>query len=244
MNWKPHALALLVFCLPRLAPAANFTVSFDTTSVPSPDSSYNDGESAVFAGNGTKSGFSTALSGVNYGDDVTSNQRWGLLDNSLPWNHAVPGGLIRHGFEPTSIGSTTAKVGTDTTAASYLLLRITPGEELLFSGLAVELQQTNTLCVDPRAWASTSADNFSSIFPITGGQSGHGGRAVWSFDGLDYAGSDPLEIRIYGVVGADEGALPLLRVDGNVVPVPEPACLSLLGALALLVRRRRSCSQA
>jgi hypothetical protein len=222
---------------------AVFSMDFGAASqVTGFDPTYNDGESAVFQGRTLASDLVSTIRGWNYGDDAAGPQRWGLLDNSLPWNQQTPGILVREGFEPSAIGSTTSTLLGISTPASRIdfALGRTGGGEVLFENITLLLSPNSTLFVDSHAWAATSADGFQQAYPLNAAPV-LGQNVQFTLAGMRYQGTQPLQIRLYGILGADEGTLPLLRISGDYQAIPEmePRWLVLLVAGFLLILRRR-----
>ncbi len=209
------------------------------------DSRYADGESMLLRT--TSSGKTFTLSAANYGDDELSTSRWGLIDASKPWNRGKEGAMLQQGFAPSGIGSTkhTFSLGkgspTLDTYASYVSLKIDKSSALMFSSVKVDLI-ASTLSLATTAWAGTSADNFTSAITTSRGGLNTQGRAYsWDFANLNYRGDAPLEIRFYGLQGADAALLNSMQVQINAVSVPEARAVTMQGLMGSvwLLRRRR-----
>jgi hypothetical protein len=211
------------------------------------DPQYSDRDSMLLRT--TSNGQTFSLSAAYYGDDELSTSRWGLLDASKQWNRGKEGAMLQQGFAPSAIGSTkhlfTSGKGTPTlsTYASYVSLLIDKSSATLFSSVRVDLI-ASTLSLASTAWAGTSADNFASAVTTTRGSISSQGRAYsWDFSSLNYSGDAPLELRFYGLQGADSALINNLQIHLNAVAIPEPRAmlgLGLISAVWLLQRKRKS----
>jgi hypothetical protein len=236
---------VMLFLSMRLSGAASLTVNMiGSNPTKSPDARYNDGESMILST--TSAGLQFKLQATGYGEDELSPARWGLVDASKPWNRGKEGALIQLGFAPNAVGSTqhnfVGATGTPATMdASYLSIIIDRSSTTMFTSLKVDLV-ASALALSTTSWGGTSADGFSTATGAVRGPVNAQGRAVsWTFADLNYAGSAPLELRFYGVLGADSSLLKNIVVQGETVPIPESHTVWLVasGALALTVRRRR-----
>lgn len=89
-------------------------------------------------------------------------------------------------------------------------------------------------------WGSTNADDFASFEIATVERLSNSETMTVTFTGLNYGDNDPLEIRIYGVLGEDDGVFGIRLDVTTIVPVPEPSStLALLCSSILFLRRRR-----
>ena len=209
------------------------------------DARYADGESMVLRT--TSGGLTFSLSAVNYGDDALSPTRWGLIDASKPWNRGKEGALLQQGFAPSAIGSTThsftgaAGATKLETGASYLSVKIDKAPGTMFASIKMDLI-ASTLSMAATAWAGSSGDNFLTAFtPKRGGLSAQGRAYSWTFSNLNYLGDAPLELRFYGLQGADAAQLNSAQLQVDVIPVPESQTVIPMGLLVagLLMRRSR-----
>lgn len=207
------------------------------------DTRYNDGESMVLQT--SHNGVIGRVSAANYSDDASSSDRWGLVDASKPWNRGKQGALIRMGIAPSAVGSTRHEFGAGpgslrSTDASYISIRIERPSTTLFTDLRVDLLTSNVIAAST-AWGGTSADGFTSVAQPGRPQTNSQGRLIsWDFSNLNYTGTEPLEIRLYGLIGADIGTLKSLRVNIGATPIPEPCTMSLLVACAVMMVAKRT----
>ena len=235
-SYKLPFLAIAgVVALSKSTMAANILVQFDPlqTSV-TQDAHYNDGESAVFDAVADDPRVKVKLAGRDYLQDPLDGEEWGLLDNSLWWNEGKKGWLVRQGWESSVIGETVNHQPDGDVKAAYLQLTMSKPEEVVFGTITVSFENpVNTEFVN--LWGSTSADGFGTfslgvVEHLLGNE-----KATVTFSNLNYIGTDPLEIRIYGVLGEDDGTFGV-----RLTVIPEPT-VPLLGisALVLMFPRRR-----
>lgn len=241
-NWSRLLFALMAMACSGMSRGASVVLDLMATDAQLiSDAVYNDGESIMVST--TKGGIATTFRGVNYGDDPTSPDQWGLIDASRPWNRGRAGLMLRGGYAPDAVGSTQSsfRVGgtTGTTQASYLSIVLQNSSQTMFSGVQITLKAT-TMAVSSNTWGGTSADGFSTAFTPT---KDAGKSLTWDFTNLDFVGSGPLEIRIYGLAGGDTADLSSLsiKVTTAQIPIPEPATTGLLvfGLMVGLAGRRR-----
>ncbi|MEI6537096.1 MAG: hypothetical protein WCN98_17275 [Verrucomicrobiaceae bacterium] len=219
------------------------------------DPFYNDGNSTVFLGQ-VKAGEITAeLSARYYDSDPLRPGTNGLINSDLPWNRAdpdvpEPGYLVRFGLQPDGVGNpnhTHDPGGTEekVVPASYITFRVKSPESVIYDSASLVIQDTRGV-TPSRVWAVASDENYlvTRVAAATfTADEGHELRWEWSDLELTSSG---LEIRVYGITGADEGYFsvgPLTIITGP-PPVPEPSVSVFLGltSLALVTaRRRRSC---
>jgi hypothetical protein len=206
------------------------------------DPRYLDGESMLLRT--TSGGQTFTLSATNYGGDELSTDRWGLIDDSKPWNRGKAGALLQAGFAPNAVGSTkhTYIAGKGSppmdTYASYLSLTINKSSATLFTSVQVNLI-ASTLALATTAWAGTSADNFATAITTKGRLSGQGLNVSWDFSNLNYQGDAPLELRFYGLMGADSALLKNVQIQLNATPVPEAKSILVLASCGLWFSRRK-----
>ena len=207
------------------------------------DAYYADRESvAVRASSG---GASVLLTGRNYGEDGAATLRYGLLDGSSLNTFGQPGFVLRSGLTPNALGSQrhTYNDGhgvSGTVNASYLSFNMTAPGGTLFSEIRVDLNGYD-FNLPSRIWAGTSVDNYGRAFiPLQSVQTGLTGFSFY-LPGL--TPSPSLELRIYGLSGADEAQLMNATITATFNPitaVPEPRLtLSLVLLTSLAATRRR-----
>ncbi len=213
------------------------------------DPYYNDGNSTVFESQVSEEGLSATLSARYYDSDPLRPGTNGLINRDLPWNRAnpdtpEPGWLIRFGLNPDQVGvftHTYTEGGiSKTVPASYISFKITSPETVVYENVSLVIDEMMNV-TPSNAWAVASDENFQTVRLATETFDNEAGHALaWDWDKLTIT-SAGLEIRIYGIQGADEGSF---RFTTNAPPpLPEPSISCLLGLAALgLVngRKRRS----
>jgi hypothetical protein len=246
MNKLAYLKALLLaFWSVRLS-AATLDVSFSPMEGRSADPFYPE-TSTLSVGTSSLAGVVPTLTGRGYGVEQTGNFRWGITAGPLAWNPAKTGWTVRNGFAPDALGSTTSTSTGTAVQASYLSLVLNGlPTGTVFSGANLAFNEV-TFIQPSRAWAGTSADGFQQASPLT--FSLINGSRSWSVALGDFTNNAavPLEIRIYGVIGSDEGAFKVVHFTADalqpLVRVPEPdvrtICLGV-GLAALIALRRRS----
>ena len=211
------------------------------------DPAYADQESVSLTATSPPDHASVIITGRNYAEDGAKSTRYGLLDGTSPKNLATSGFILRGGLIPNAIGSqlSTFAAGrgqTGVTSASYLSFKMTAPSGTQFTEIRLDIEGYD-FNLPSRIWAGTSVDNFGQASLAT--QSVKSGLTNFGFNltNLNPA-SQNLELRVYGIAGADEAQLVNVTVSGtygNLVAVPEPqsAGLILLPTLAAFLMRRR-----
>lgn len=176
------------------------------------------------------SGVTVSVGGRNYGVDPSgSGERWGIQAGALPWAPEQTGFIVTNGFGPAAPGSKTTGPGH---AASYLTIAVGNVQpNTLFQNVSIDFEGLVFVRV-ANAWAATSQGNFTD-WNRAQQSSGPGGRKVSvTLPDFVWTGSDPLEVRLYGLTGMDEGAFSSVKFTATITaasPVPEPGVLLLLG---------------
>jgi hypothetical protein len=205
------------------------------------DTTYNDGESTIYTATSNDLVLTATLSGRDYMQDPLAGEEWGLIDNSTPGNDGRPGWIVRQGWESTTLGVPTNNHPDDpATKAAYLLITLDHQDDVVFDTVDVTIDQpVSTEFI--QVWGSTNADGFADYVVGNVVRLPNEEFMTISFAGLNYDGTDPLQIRIYGVIGEDDGTFGV-RIATGVTPVPEPSSTVLLLAMAGLwaSRRKRS----
>ena len=124
---KNYLLAVgILLCLTSYCDASAFLLAWDRDNpVLSPDTFYNDIESQNFHGTTNSPGVQAVMSARHYGEDPLSSTQWGLIDDSLPWNHSADGWIVRHGFSPDWKGSIYHTESGEVVEASYISIMVT-----------------------------------------------------------------------------------------------------------------------
>lgn len=195
--------------------------------------------------------FISSLSGWNYDSDPTRTGSTGLLDRAkLPVaDENEPQWIVKHGLAPSEIGSKVSSTEVNGVTyigqASYLSFKFKrdDGEQAVFENINLALTGFVNIDVDANTWAGTNKDGFTAAIAPEISQPEGEDTDVYTFDfsGLDFTTGE-LEIRIYGVLGQDQGTF---KTNIGIIPpppaVPEPSLLLLTvgGLLGLAVRRNR-----
>ncbi len=242
MPWKAMAITSLI----------DFAKNDSETSLRTYlDPYYNDGNSTVFEGQVKEGELSAALSARYYDSDPLRPGTNGLINSDLPWNRAdpdtpEPGWLVRFGLNPDSVGVFTHSfndgTGIKQVDASYISFKIQSPEKVIYESASLVIDDTSNVTPSD-VWAVASDENFQTTRLATRSFSaGEGHTLTWHWDELTI-GSEGLEIRVYGIQGADEGYFNVasLVVGYNPLPLPEPSisCLLGLAALGLVNGRKR-----
>ena len=219
-----------------------------------PDPFYNDGNSTIFTGQTVEGDVTGELSARYYDSDARRPGTNGLINSDLPWNRSdpdtpQPGWLVRFGLNPDAIGDTnhTYDKGLPTEGkvkASYVSFTLKNPETVIYQTASLVID--NIVGVTPdEVWAIASDQNFL-VTRLAGTtiKSDGGTRIEWNWTDLEI-GSDGMEIRVYGLQGADEGYFGVgsLITTFDPPPVPEPSSSLFMGLTAMTLitmRKRRS----
>ena len=237
-------LKLFTFALFAVVPvkAADILITFDPSQAQATlDPAFHDFESAVFNGQSTDSRVVATLAGRDYVQDPLAGEIWGLLDNSKPWNEGRPGWLVRQGWESNVLGVPVNHQADGDVPAAYLLIKLTRPEDLMFDSVTVIIDRPiNSEFLNN--WGSSSADGNASFSVADVVRTSSSETLTLTLSNLNFTGGDPLEIKVYGVLGEDDGTFGIQALVNAVplIPVPEPGSLVLLGvSCCALLRRRR-----
>lgn len=198
----------------------------------------------------------SSLYGRHYDSDPTLPGETGLLDRAqLPIADSnAPQWILKHGLPPSEVGSTNSATlvnGVPVIApASYIALRVDledtgHGEEVVFEGAHLEVTGFTNIDSDIQIWAASNSDGFSTyVQPVITQPPGTDTDVyTFEFSGLDFTSSS-LELRIYGVLGQDQGTFLTAIGSGSFhpPPLPEPSVLGLasLGLATTFLRRKRA----
>jgi hypothetical protein len=190
----------------------------------------------------------SSLYGRNYDSDPCVPGSTGLLDRGTLTGFTDAPWLVKHGLAPVAVGSLLANNHRDgiphPVEASYLAFKVCEqnGEAVMFDSAQLTITGLYNTDSDIQIWAATSGDGFgTAVIPMISADSD---TDVYTFDfsGLNYEDAC-LEIRVYGVLGMDQGTFDAL-LQGVVIPpvaLPEPSNVILLGFMGLMtcLRRRR-----
>ena len=224
--------------------AATLDIRFAPTDAQSPDAMYPL-DSTVTTGTSATAGLIATLAGRNYGVEPAGTSRYGIAASPplTPASAAV--WTVRSGFAPVAVGST--QNSTAQTGASYMSVVLSGAAAgtvfknvaLTFAGIVTT---TNT-----NAWAGTSANNFATSTALTFSRVNTVRQLAVTLPEFTTPTSDPLEIRLYGILGGDTGTFKSVSVTGETIapsPVPEPDATLLITSVALgaavSFRRRRN----
>ena len=172
-------------------------------------------------------------------DTATGAPRWGLRAGNLNSQPSRAGFIVTNGFTPAAAGSTTDRTGNGASYVSITVANVQPGT--VFQNVSIDFDGV-VFTRATNAWAAASEGGFAnwSVLRQSGGPSGR--QLSVTLPDFTFAGSQPLEFRVYGITGTDEGAITVLRLSASVshAAVPEPASAALgLLALTTFLRRRR-----
>jgi hypothetical protein len=197
------------------------------------------------------SGVSATLSGRNYGilsDDSLSRPsfRWGLLGTYDDAGRLQSGWTVSFGFDPDDHGVTTHTAANGGIwDASYLSFNLQPSATQSLAAQSLTITAPTFLLVDDKAWAAVSTDGFKHFAAVRENFDSLTGNSTITIplNGLKGNMGEPLEVRVYGILGEDEGTFQSASLNAQVfgvAPIPEPsAALLALGAVSLTLRRRR-----
>lgn len=229
----PVLLASLLLIAPTYSAVLNlqFSPAYGTA----PDPIYP-ATSTMSAGTSGVPGLMTTLAGRGYGVDQAGTARWGIVAGGISWLAEAQGWTVRNGFAPDAIGSTISTSTGVEVAASYLSVMLQGLDAgTVLNDVSLTFSDVTYLKPD-QAWAGTSMDSFSHAIALTYSKVGTSRQLSVTLPELTQAGTDPLEIRLYGIIGGDEGAFRMLTVNGQVSgpsPIPEPDVRMLVTALVL-----------
>lgn len=235
----------LVFLTASPLGAATLDLQFSPGAGVQVDDQYNDG-STRSVGTSSVPGLVATMVGRGYGLERAVSTRWGIQAGPLAGNPALSGWTIRNGFAPDKAGQTVSTEKKVEIEASYLSLTFSGvAAGTLFQGVSLTFSGVSNLKLD-KAWAGLSVDGFSTDTTVKANNGGGGPKISLTFGDFTYSGGDPLEIRIYGIMGDDTGSFNQLTVTGEAIaltPVPEPDARFLITAVGLgaaVSFRRRS----
>ncbi|MEZ5303233.1 MAG: hypothetical protein R3F11_21720 [Verrucomicrobiales bacterium] len=195
--------------------------------------------------------FDAVMVGREYRMDPADGFEYGLWNNVF--EHGVEGWLIRFGFAPDETGSTegsrTYTHADGPIPASYVELVFDPQTEIAVENMTVQFQigpEDNTIYDQGGFWAGLSVDDYQRVAMrnIEFLDDGFTQQVTFSFGDMIYdaADGDPLSVRVWGFMGADEGtfASAINFTADPIEPLPEPssALFALVGGALLLSRRR------
>lgn len=229
----PFLIATFLVVLPLQSAVLN--LQFNPSSGTATDPVYPS-TSTISAGTTSMPGLFATLAGRGYGVEEGGSARWGVSAGGIGWLTNTQGWTVRNGFAPDAIGSTISTSTGVEVAASYLSVML----QGLDAGTVlrdVALTFTDVTYLKPdQAWAGSSGDAFSSAIPLSYSKVGGSRRLSVNLPEITQSGTDPLEIRLYGIIGGDEGAFNMLTVNAQVSPrspIPEPDARMLVTAVIL-----------
>ncbi len=238
-------ILLMVMMWVSSAPAATLVMQFDPQSGTAPDLEYP-GISTVSTGTTNIPGVVATLAGRGYGVEQVGGDRWGISAGALAWDASTSGWTIRNGFAPDKVGETISTDKKVEVPASFLTVKLSGlVSGTLFQNVALTFSGATSLRPS-KAWAGTSADAFASATSIRSTVAGGSQQLSVTLPDFTYFGGDPLEIRLYGIIGNDEGAFTVATVAGDYttpIAIPEPDVEMLLATIlvgAVVSFRRRS----
>ena len=194
-------------------------------------------------------GLTSSLYGRNYDSDPCLSGATGLLDRGTLTGFTDAPWLVKHGLAPLAVGSLMANNHLSGTPhaveASYLAFNVCEqnGESVMFDSAQLTITGLYNTDSDIQIWAASSGDAFGqAIIPVISNTDGETDVYTFDFSGLNYENAC-LEIRVYGVLGQDQGTFNAL-VQGVIIPpaaLPEPSNVILLGLVGMLscLRRKR-----
>jgi hypothetical protein len=236
-------LVLTATCLNAEVLSVNFDKSTPRAGF---DPVYSDGQSSIFVGTVSgDTGIRVSMRGSDYLQSPKDNKIWGLLDNSLPGNEERPGWLIRAGWQPDAVGARSFSHPYGQTPAGYIEVCYERPEGMVFQDISLSIEDPQNLEL-LNVWAATSNDNYQTLAPVTVTKNSQEEFLNLNLNGINYIGADPLKIRIYGLIGEDDGTFNIngtINVLSPPVVVPEPSGLLLLGIPFFLSLRRKRQSQ-
>lgn len=194
------------------------------------------GTSMITGGTSSLPKIVSTLAGRNYGVEQSGSARWGIQAGGISWLTDTQGWTVRNGFAPDAIGSTVSTSTGLEVAASYLSVMLHGLEAgTVLNNVALTFSNVTYLKPD-NAWAGTSADSFSQATALTYSKVGRSRQLSVTLPEVTLLSAEPLEIRLYGIIGGDEGAFNMLTVNGQLTassPIPEPDARMLVTAVVL-----------
>ncbi|MEZ5304906.1 MAG: hypothetical protein R3F11_30295 [Verrucomicrobiales bacterium] len=217
------------------------------------DTGYSHGLSWQFAGEDASGTFAATMVGREYRIDPLDGFSYGLFNDAFEVGGEAKGWRIRFGFAPDSVGSTIYSHADGPTPAAYIEFVFDPQTDVTLEDLSLDLAigvtDNTSLNLGP-AWAATSLSGYANaVAPDVSRihDDPSAGQAIdlvhFDFGEEIYEGTDPLTIRVYGLIGEDEGILAdrIAFTGEEIARLPEPtaAWLALVGVLPFALRRRR-----
>ena len=209
-------LAMLMACVQRASAAV---VSFEwqrTGAVGVADDGYAYPGSESVKYQTAASGVTAAFFGRNYGLVATASQptdRWGLMTGTVPVPQSASGWLVSFGFQPDAVGSTTHSSGAGLTDASYLAIQLQPEPGTRVRATSLSLGLPRFLDLTDNAWVGVSADGFATAVPVDWSVTAGGTILEATLPDVYGALGQPVEVRLYGLLGADEGTFDFVRAS-------------------------------
>lgn len=240
---KAPAILLSIFgILPLLrTEGAGLSVVVTPAHSSAADTTYPGSQSTVTRAEDRQTGLSFLVAGRDYGvDPAPGRPRWGLRTGEMPGNSAKRGFVITNGFAPAAAGSRVDRSGNNASYISIAVGNVQPGT--LFQNVSIDFDGL-VFTRATNAWAAASSGGFNNWSVARQTNAGANGRQVSvSLPDFTWTGAEPLEFRVYGITGTDEGAFASLRITAGIITpgVPEPTTFVLgLVALAWFHRRHR-----
>jgi hypothetical protein len=225
------AVALLVPM--NTGTAATLDIRFSPDSGTQEDALYV-GNSTISQGKSSIPGIVATLTGRGFGVEQAGKDRWGITAGPLDWASGKSGWAVESGFAPDKIGSTISTKGGNSVPASYLsivLSGVTTGT--VFKDVAITFSDVSFLSTS-KAWAGTSADGFASATTLKFTQLKGTRDLTVNLPSFTYDSGEPLEVRVFGVIGSDRGSFNSVSLTGGTLAlVPEPDIRMLLTAVGL-----------
>jgi hypothetical protein len=258
----------LAILLPQTSVAAAFAVFMGVPGIPitvEPDTYYSgiynggtwDGISTIFHApvtvpDGTFS-MKSRIYGRNYDSDPAKDGTWGLLNRQTLTQLDDPPWLVKHGLAPEFVGSTQSFSvidGKNTASdASYIAFEVSldanvNNEKVLFDDLNLSITGIFNSAGDTEIWATTNQNNFTNPVKADISLAPNEDTDVYTFNfGSTNIVDQKLEVRVYGILGLDQGTFGTTVLSGNVspAPLPEPTAsgLIILGTVGLGAGLRR-----
>ena len=221
------AVALLTLWQAGGAVAASLSITVTRFDAVKPDAAYPGMDSNVTTATDKKTGITASVAGRNYGV-VENGPQWGIQSGSLPWNDAQSGFIVTNGFGPSAPGSKTTAAGHAASFVTIALGNVQPNT--LFQNVSIDFSGL-VFTRNTNAWVAASPGGFTSWVQAVQNGNGNGRRLSANLPDFTWFGDSPLEIRLYGLTGLDEGSFSTVKVTANLspgAPVPEPGVLVLL----------------